>query len=406
MHASTPKPGGSVGQAPSQRRVRVELGERSYEVVIGAGVLGDAGTTASSKLKARCKKAFIVVDEALPKTALVSVETSLRKQGIETSSAGCAATEYDKSLGSLDKLLTEITRRKLERRDVVVALGGGIIGDLAGFAASIYRRGIPVLQCPTTLLSMVDASVGGKTGVNIDLSGDGKDLKKNMIGAFHQPIGVLADVAVLTSLDERHYRAGMAECIKHGMIGADFEEPTLLDWTLQNAGAIAKRDPAVLTELIARNVAIKARVVAGDEREETESGGRALLNLGHTFGHAIEALPKAHGILADGTMLPGAIHHGEAVALGLRAAIEGAVSLGNSSKAYAEQVGKLLDVFGLPRKADGLPTTDQLVERMSHDKKNVGGAIRFILPDGEARATVVENPPIAAIRGAIDSIRA
>lgn len=406
MDASTPKPGPNSDQHLGERRVRVELGERSYDVVIGSGVLGQVGAMASAKLKARCRKAFIVVDEALPKAALASVESSLRKQGIETFSAGCMATEHEKSLDSLDKLLTEITRRKLERRDVVVALGGGIIGDLAGFAASVYRRGIPIVQCPTTLLSMVDASVGGKTGVNIDLSGDGKDLKKNMIGAFHQPIGVLADVTVLASLDERHYRAGMAECIKHGMIGADFEEPTLLDWTFRNAASIAKREPAVLTELIARNVAIKARVVAGDEREETESGGRALLNLGHTFGHAIEALPKAHGILVDGTMLAGAIHHGEAVALGLRAACEAAVSLGNASKTYAEQVGKLLDVFRLPQKADGLPTTDQIVERMSHDKKNVGGAIRLILPDGEARATVVENPPIAAIRGAIDSIRA
>ncbi|MBX3389045.1 MAG: 3-dehydroquinate synthase [Phycisphaeraceae bacterium] len=401
MSSGLPKQAGARGSSDA---VRIELGPRSYDVVVGSGVLERAGTLARTRLGARCTRALVVFDDGVPSALLATVERSLSAAAIETFSFPVHASEEGKSLASLDRIVVELTRRRLERKDVVIALGGGVTGDLAGFAAAVYRRGIALVQCPTTLLSMVDASVGGKTGVNVRLAPG--DLKKNMIGAFHQPIGVLADVDVLASLDERHFRAGMAECIKHGMIAADFEDPSLQDWMRANAPALAIRDERLLAELITRNVAIKARVVAGDEREESEgNGGRALLNMGHTFGHAIEALPGAQGVLADGSALPGEIHHGEAVALGLRAACECAVQLGFASRDYGSKIGSLIDRFGLPGRVSGLPPTDAILERMSHDKKNIGGSLRLVLPCGESRGTVVENPRMDAVRAAIDTMR-
>ncbi|MBX3379741.1 MAG: 3-dehydroquinate synthase [Phycisphaeraceae bacterium] len=387
------------------RVVRVDLGARSYEVTIGIGALSGVGLVVRERLGGACRKAFLVVDDGVPPTNAETVEKSMRAQGIVVLRGSVHPTESNKSLASFERLVAELTTHRLERKDVVIALGGGVVGDLAGFAAACYRRGIPVVQCPTTLLSMVDASVGGKTGVNVELSPG--DLKKNMVGAFHQPEAVMADISVLGSLDERHFRAGLAECVKHGMIAADFGDATLLEWTSASAGRILARDSSALVELIGRNIAIKAAVVAGDEREESAgAGGRALLNLGHTFGHAIEALPGARATLADHTELPGNIHHGEAVALGLRAACVCAANLNLIPAASGRSVGTLLDSLGLPSAARGLPGTDAIVERMSHDKKNLAGVSRLVLPIGEGRAAVVENPRIDAVQAAIESIRA
>ncbi|MGH7243892.1 MAG: 3-dehydroquinate synthase family protein [Phycisphaerales bacterium] len=386
------------------RRVRVELSERSYEVCIGAGVFALAPEIARKRLGPNCRTAFIVVDSGLPEETSHRAVGAIRAGGLNAIATTIHASEHDKSLESLGLIITEMTRRKLERSDVVIALGGGIVGDLAGFAAATYRRGICVIQCPTTLLSMVDASVGGKTGVNVDLAGDGSDLKKNMVGAFHQPLGVLADLDTLVSLDDRQFAAGFAECIKHAMIGAEFGDAELLAWTEANISKLSKDNAPLLAELVERNVAIKARVVAGDEREEKE-GGRALLNLGHTFGHAIEALPGARSILSNGTELPEDIHHGEAVALGLRAAAHTSVKLGLVDDSYAKRVGALVDAAGLPAKVRGLPTGEELIERMSHDKKHIGGKIRFVLPSAIGRAKIVEDPEVGAVRAAIESIR-
>ncbi|MBN8597669.1 MAG: 3-dehydroquinate synthase [Planctomycetes bacterium] len=391
--------------APAARVVPVDLGDRSYEVCIGRGVFAFAPGIARKKLGDKCRGAFVVVDSGLPETAAQRAVAALRAAGLNATSIALIPTEHDKSLQSLGHIVTEMTRRKLERSDVVIALGGGIVGDLAGFAASVYRRGIAVIQCPTTLLSMVDASVGGKTGVNIDLAGDGADLKKNMVGAFHQPIGVLADLDTLATLDDRQFAAGLAECIKHAMISADFGDANLLGWTEANISGLSKSNAPLLAELIQRNVAVKARVVSGDEREEKE-GGRALLNLGHTFAHAIEALPGARAVLNNGTELPGDVHHGEAVALGLRAAARTAVSLGLVDTAYADRVGALVDAAQLPNKVRGLPTAEKLIERMSHDKKHIGGNIRLVLPCGHGTARIVENPDVNAVRGTIEAIRA
>lgn len=392
-------------KSPAARVVPVEMGDRSYEVRIGAGVFALAADVAKKKLGANCRQAFVVVDSGLPEAASQRAVAALRAGGLNATSLTIVATEHDKSLESLGIIVTEMTRRKLERSDVVIALGGGIVGDLAGFAAAVYRRSIGVIQCPTTLLSMVDASVGGKTGVNVDLAGDGADLKKNMVGSFHQPLGVLADLDTLVSLDDRQFAAGLAECIKHAMIGADFGDPDLLSWTEANIASLSKTNASLLAELVERNVAIKARVVAGDEREEKD-GGRALLNLGHTFAHAIEALPGARGILKNGTELPGDIHHGEAVALGLRAAAATSVKLGLIDTSYAGHIGGLIDAAALPATVRGLPTSDKLIERMSHDKKHVGGKVRLVLPCASGKARIVQNPDQSAVLAAIDSIRA
>lgn len=391
------------------RTVRVHLnrqaGDRSYDVRVGSGVLDRLGSVVRERLGGACRRAFMVVDDGVPAAFAAEIDSSLRAQGISVFRRDLHPTEHVKSLETFATLVHDLTRHRLERKDLVIALGGGVLGDLAGFAAAGYRRGIPIVQCPTTLLSMVDASVGGKTGVNIELAPG--DLKKNMAGAFHQPEAVLADIRTLTSLDDRHFRAGLAECVKHGMIGADFGDASLLEWTRANQRAILAREPGVLGELIGRNVSVKAAVVAGDEREErTDNKGRALLNLGHTFGHAIEALPGARSTLADGSELPGEIHHGEAVALGLRAACACAENQNRISASYQEAIGALLNAFGLPVAAAGIPGTEAILERMGHDKKSLAGALRLVLPSGEGCSGVVENPDREAVLRAINSIRA
>ncbi|MCA9311220.1 MAG: iron-containing alcohol dehydrogenase, partial [Phycisphaerales bacterium] len=258
----------------------VQLAERSYDIVVGAGVLDELGPRAKALVPGR--HAFLVTDHNLPRSTIARARTSLEAAGFRVTEASANATEPEKSLATVERLLEAVGRARLERRDPVIALGGGIVGDVTGFVAASYRRGVPFIQCPTTLLAMVDASVGGKTGVNLVIGGA---LRKNMVGAFWQPRTVLADIATLASLPERERRAGLAECLKHGLICAA-TDPALFDWTVAHADAIARLDAPALTELVTRNVAVKAAVVAGDEREEASSGGRALLNLGHTFGHA------------------------------------------------------------------------------------------------------------------------
>jgi 3-dehydroquinate synthase len=249
---------------------------------------------------------------------------------------------------------------------------------------------------------MVDASVGGKTGVNLR-TGSG-DLLKNLVGAFHQPRAVLADVSTLRSLPKREFVSGLAECVKHGMISGEFGDAGLLDWIDANAGKILGLDPDTLTVLVTRNVAVKATVVAGDEREELPSaaGGRALLNLGHTFGHAIETLP---GLVTDVNATPGFLLHGEAISLGLVAASGLGVGLGMFERAEAARVRELLVRLGLPVRAGRMLANPAILARMSHDKKSVGGVMRFIVPTACFRARVVETPQPEQVAAALDSIR-
>lgn len=385
------------------RSVRVELGPRSYDVMVGPDLLPALGSLARARVNPAASRAFIVADSNLPTSTIDSAAASLKSANFGTQTTRVIATEERKSLQTLENLLASITAAKLSRLDVIIALGGGITGDVAGFAAATYRRGIPVIQCPTTLLSMVDASVGGKTGVNISPDGTQASLKKNMIGAFWQPALVLADVVTLASLPPREQRCGLAECIKHSLLGGEFNEPALLERILANAPAIRASDHAILTELVARNVAIKAKVVAGDEREEAsdDAGGRALLNLGHTFGHAIETLPN----LSPESTTPPPLKHGEAVALGIAAACRTALALNLLSATAADQAIAALRAVGLPTAIPNLPPNEQLIESMSHDKKTLGGKLRLVLPTHKRRCVVVNDPPLSAVVAGWQSIR-
>lgn len=399
-----------MGQPPSNpadpATVRVELGERSYNVLIGRAILEQLGLTARARCRPGASRAFLVVDANLPKEPVAHATASLTRAGFATTHAVQHASEPEKSIPSVETLLTQIAETRHERQDVVIALGGGIVGDLAGFVAGIYRRGVPFIQCPTTLLSMVDASVGGKTGANLTLSASGAgSLKKNLIGVFHQPVAVLADLATLDSLADREFRAGLAECVKHGLISADFADPDLFAWMETTAARILARDPAVLKELVHRNVAVKARVVAGDEREEAESaaGGRALLNLGHTFGHALEPIPT---LSPDSNPARAPLLHGEAIALGLVAACATAGSLGLCGPDIGERARALLQRFGLPVRVAGLPDDAAILAAMAHDKKVMGGRLRLVLPARLGHAKVVESPDESAIRAGLGAIRA
>lgn len=380
---------GRAGPDPVEfRRVRVELGPRSYEVVIGTGAVSEL---------AGAGRAFLVFDGALP-AGLVDRARGALGTGLAGEIA-IAATEGEKSLGTLEGILSALAGGRLERGDALVSLGGGIVTDVGGFAAATYRRGIAHIACPTTLLAMVDASVGGKTGVNLRVRGGG--LLKNMAGAFHQPRRVLADTGALASLPAREVACGMAECIKHAMIGAEAGDADLLGWMETRIGGKGAGTAGEMVELIARNVGVKAAIVAGDEREERDEGGRALLNLGHTFGHAMETIPGARG-----RGLPAPMLHGEAVALGLIAACRVGVELGLVGVDYAARVGRLVERAGLPVAAEGLPRAEDVVERMGSDKKVRGGKLRLVVPTGAGRARLVEEPARGAVLAALRAVGA
>ena len=333
---------------------------------------------------------------------------SLAASSFSVSVSEVDASEKAKSLETAGRLLGELLSGKHERADPVVSLGGGIVTDIAGFVAATYRRGVPVIHCPTTLLAMVDAAVGGKTGVNLELPGG--TLVKNMAGAFWQPHLVICDPETLESLPSRHLRAGMAECLKHGLISAGLpdrqgRDDQLWEWTLGNLDACLKRDAKALTGIIARNIRVKAGVVSGDEREEAPSmqGGRALLNLGHTFAHAIETLPT---LSPDGNPGSSPLQHGEAVAYGLIAAAAASHDMGWISEESVAQVRLAVSKLGLAPRLFGLPDDDTLIERMSHDKKAAAGNLRLVLMQRIGEARVVENPPFEVVKAGWQAIRA
>ncbi len=397
----------------SQRRVRVELAgpaaDRAYEVIVGRWALAGLAETVRSLVEPRACRALVVVDTGVPAETARVLIGALGAQGLAVTVARLTPGEAMKDLGTVRGLLELLVAGGHTRVDPVVALGGGVVGDIAGFVAASYQRGVPVVQCPTTLLSMVDASVGGKTGVNLSVPGGsgGTSLYKNMVGAFHQPLVVCADVGVLGSLDARQFRSGLAECVKHAMIGDGIggpgaEHAGLLGWMNRNRRAILGGDPETITELVARNVALKARVVMGDERESPVAlgGGRMLLNFGHTFGHAIETLG---GVGVGGA---GGLTHGEAVALGMVAACAAGAALGMCDASVGAGLGEMLVAFGLPTRATGLGDDDGLIERMGHDKKAAGGALRVILPTGRGKCAIVENPGRGALAAGWASIRA
>lgn len=358
--------------------VELVLPHHRYEVRIGPGLLSELG--ALTRANAPHDRAALIVDDKITGTHGRAAEASLTSAGYQPLVATMTSGEDHKNLATVEKLYHKLLDERLERKSPVVALGGGIVGDTGGFVAASYLRGVPFIQCPTTLLAMVDASVGGKVGVNMPQG-------KNLIGAFHQPVLVVIDTDTLKTLPKRELVCGLAECVKHGVI----RDPELFDWIDRNVDAILKLDPAAIVELVERNVAIKAAVVMEDEKE---SGVRAHLNFGHTFAHAIEA----------GTEY-GRFLHGEAVSLGMVAAARLAVEQGRCDKALADKLVALLTKIGLPTHAKDLPATGKLMAVMRSDKKVKDGRVRLVLPDKLGAVSTVGDAPDAAVEKAWDSLR-
>jgi 3-dehydroquinate synthase len=414
------------------RTIRVHLGPRSYDVIVGAGVLSELGTRLRAVVDAG--RVLVVSDDVLPPALTSQAGESLTAAGLQVSWASVHASERDKSMATAQRITEAAAAARLERGDAIVALGGGVVGDLAGFAASIYRRGVACIQCPTTLLAMVDASVGGKTAVNLVVpasagapdsprgggtrqeAATGERLLKNMAGTFHQPRLVLADVRALATLPHPHLRAGLAECIKHAMLGMDFGDGTMLPLLEKDGPAIAagRGLEGALVKLVARNIAIKADVVAKDEFEqsliergrgrEPSNAGRESLNLGHTFGHALEAMAW---LTPDGDRANAPLQHGEAVALGCIAAAATAEALNQVPAGLTETIRRVVASVGLPTRIAGLPDDDAIIAAMMDDKKVRGGTLRLVLPWLElGRVRIAENPDPAAVKHGLAAIRA
>jgi 3-dehydroquinate synthase len=355
--------------------VDVALGERAYGIVIARNALSSLGERIAAMRPGA--KAAIVTDENVASAHLRSAETALSRAEIPSSAIVVPPGEDTKKIAGFERVCEGLIGARIERGDIVVALGGGVIGDLAGFAAATVRRGVDFIQVPTSLLAQVDSSVGGKTAIN---SRHGK----NLIGAFHQPILVLADTALLDTLPERQMRAGYAELVKHGFIG----DAAFFSWLDNNWREVFSGGPA-REQAVARSVRIKADVVARDERE---TGDRALLNLGHTFGHAFEADAGYSDRLL----------HGEAIAIGMALAFRYSAAKGLMPKQEADRATAHLDAVGLPTGIAGLrggiPTPDRLMELIAQDKKVKRGKLTFILSRGIGQAFVAPDVDAADIR--------
>jgi 3-dehydroquinate synthase len=357
------------------RTVTVALGPRSYAVRIGPGLIDDAGAALAPLL--RRPRVAIVTDETVAALHLPRLQAALASAGIAAVALALPPGEATKGWGGLSRTVEWLLAERVERRDIVIALGGGVIGDLAGFAAAILRRGVRFVQIPTTLLAQVDSSVGGKTGINTAQG-------KNLVGAFHQPSLVLADTALLATLPDRDFRAGMGEVAKYGLLG----DASFFDWLVAQADALAARDPAALVEAVRVSVATKAGIVA---RDETEEGERALLNLGHTFCHALEAA----------TGYSDRLLHGEGVAIGCALAFDLSARLGLCAADEAARARAGLDRLGLATSLaaipGALPGPDALIALMEQDKKVIDGRLRFILARAIGQAFVADDVPRAAV---------
>ena len=364
------------------RTVHVPLGDRAYDVRIGEGLIARAGAEIAPFL-AR-PRAVIVTDENVARLHLAALEAALKAEGIASEALILPPGEATKSWPHLTRTVEWLLEQKVERRDIVIALGGGVIGDLVGFAAAILRRGVRFVQMPTSLLAQVDSSVGGKTGIN---SPHGK----NLIGAFHQPTLVLADIGVLDTLSPRDFLAGYGEVMKYGLLGdADF-----FAWLEENAPRL-RDDMAARAHAVAHSVAMKAGIV---ERDETEQGERALLNLGHTFGHALESA----------TGYSNRLLHGEGVAIGCALAFELSARMGLCSQEDPSRVGAHLAAMGMPARLSDvpgdLPDDGALIALMGQDKKVVDGKLRFILARGIGQAFVSDDVRREGLLGVLAASR-
>ena len=349
--------------------VSVALGDRSYDILIGSGLIASAAAHIRPALKR--PRAVVLTDEHVAVHHLAPLQASLEAGGIEVHAIVLPAGEATKSFEALGPLMSRLLQLRLERADRLIALGGGVIGDLTGFAAAILLRGVDFIQIPTTLLAQVDSSVGGKTGINTPEG-------KNLVGAFHQPRLVLADTQALATLPRRQFLAGYAEIVKYGLI----DDAAFFDWLDDHLDALMAGEDATLRRAIVVSCEAKARIVAQDERE---GGLRALLNLGHTFGHALEAA----------TGFSDRLLHGEGVALGMCLAFDLSVEMGLCPPDDAARVRAHLARSGLPtRLADvpgALPGADDLIALMATDKKVADGKLTFILARGIGQSFITRD---------------
>lgn len=365
--------------------VPVALGARSYEVRIAAGLIARAGAEIAPLL--RRKRVAVITDDTVAAQHLLALAEAFEAEGIAMTALSVPPGEGSKGWEQFARVSEWLLDQKVERRDIVVAFGGGVVGDLVGFAAATLRRGVRFAQIPTTLLAQVDSSVGGKTGINTPQG-------KNLIGAFHQPSLVLADIAVLDSLPARDFLAGYGEVVKYGLLG----DTAFFDWLEKNGPGMAAGDRALRQHAVRRSVEMKAGIVA---RDETEEGERALLNLGHTFCHALE---KATGYSSR-------LLHGEGVAIGCALAFELSQRLGLCSqeapsrvRAHLRAMGMKVDLADIP---GDLPDAAGLLALMGQDKKVVDGRLRFILARGIGEAFVAEDVPGEVVQAVLqDGLRA
>lgn len=355
--------------------VSVDLADRSYRVIVAEGLLAQAAIHISAS--GLTGKAAIISDSTVAPLHAQTLQSALDDAGISHTLHTFPAGEKSKSLETTAALCSELAAAGHDRKSFVIALGGGVVGDLAGFVAALFYRGIPFVQIPTTIVSVVDSSVGGKTGVNIPEG-------KNLVGSFHQPKLVLIDPLTLTTLPPREYREGFAEAIKHAAI----RDASMLD----DLAALDPDSRFVPSSLIARNIAIKARIVEADEHETI--GLRALLNFGHTIGHGIEA-SKPYG----------EILHGEAISLGIRAAVYLSERHAGLPSQDAQRIIELLQRFSLPLQLDDSISTDRVLEKLARDKKFESGAVRFVLLRRAGDAFVDSSLSHFDLRAAIDHLR-
>lgn len=365
-------------------KVAVGLGDRSYDILIGPDLLTNAGALIAERLPGA--RAAIVTDEHVAGLHLATLEKSLGAAGLAATAVTLPAGEKTKSFEALQTLVDAILAARLERGDVVIALGGGVIGDLTGFAAGIVRRGMNFIQAPTSLLAQVDSSVGGKTGINTARG-------KNLVGVFHQPKLVLADTGALDTLSPREFRAGYAEVAKYGLI----DQPDFFAWLEANWQAVFAGGPERV-RAIAVSCQAKADVVA---RDEFETGDRALLNLGHTFGHALEAATAY-----DSARLV----HGEGVAIGMALAHRFSARLNLASPDDAARVEAHLRAVGLPTRIQdipgALPDAGQLFQFITQDKKVTRGALTFILTHGVGQSFIAKDVPASEVVGFLENMLA
>ena len=346
--------------------------DRSYDIHCGGGLLDRVGPAVRA---AGGRRAAVISDSAVADSHGARVAASLESAGIEVVRFAVPAGETSKSVAGAERLWNAFADATIDRGTHVVAVGGGVVGDLAGFVAATFGRGLPLWHVPTTLVAQVDSAIGGKTGVN--LAGG-----KNLVGAFWQPSGVFADIDTLASLPRREFVSGFAEIVKYGVIF----DAELFAWLEGHAARLLDRDPAALTHAIGRSAALKAAVVERDEREIT--GERAALNYGHTFAHAFEAA-AGYGVLL----------HGEAVAIGMACAARLAARLDRIETAFVGRQDRLLESFGLPTTpaAAGAMTAERLVALMARDKKALDGRLRFVLPDRLGHVEIVDGVTTAAV---------